>query len=125
VIALFELLEGGVGLRGEIPGAGARDAPVAHERGFEAMILERQVELAAQRAHAFVARADPFAAEFADEIGILRKAERVYAPAVSLACFEHGHIPMCVLERVSGGQTRQTRADDDARRFRAATRLRH
>jgi hypothetical protein len=85
------------------------------------MIFERNLELAAERAHAFVACADPFAAEFADEIGILREAERMYAPAVSRAGFENRHVPVGALQGVSGGETGETRADDDAGTFRAAS----
>jgi hypothetical protein len=59
--------------------------------------------------------ADPFAAELTNELGILFKTKREYATPGSLPGFENRHGPTSLTKRTRSRETRETRADNDAR----------
>ena len=96
------------------PRAGTRQLAVLQKMIVELMPLERDLEIRAEGADPRVAFADPFGAELADEIRILRQPVGKYAPADPFARFEHRHAPTRVFEFIGGGESGKPGADDDA-----------
>ena len=110
-----EFLKGAFGLRRKAPLVRALDDTVSHQRSGEAVVLQLYIELAAEGLDPLVAGADPFAAEFADQIGILREVVREHAAPDAVPGFKHRHLPTGPFQSVGGGKSGETSANDNAR----------
>lgn len=81
------------------------------------MVLEWNSKIVTQSLHAFVTLANPFATQLANQFRVLIKPIREDSTANVLPGFKNGDIPsrFLPLERMRGRQSRQARADNDAR----------
>jgi hypothetical protein len=80
------------------------------------VILEWNPKIVTQSLHALVTLTHPFATQFADQFRVLIKPIREDSPANTFPGFKDRDIPTWFIrfERVRCGESRETRADDDA-----------